>query len=424
MKTKLILLLLTVISINNLLAQDTLRVLFLGNSYTSYNNLPQLVQSLSGSAGKTLIIDSNMPGGYPISSHLNDATTFSKISQGNWDYVVIQEQSQIPTIDYYRYNDMYPALTDIKALVEQYNPCAKIITYMTWGRRFGGMQCDPNNTYCSPNFVNFNHMQDSLTSAYLEISEQLNIQCATVGVVWQNILNDTNLVLHSGDNSHPNIDGSYVAALTIFSNIWKLPTTGLSFNAGISSARTQYYQSISDQTIFSNPERWNLYINNPIADFTYSISGNTLSFINSSISSTNNSLNYLWNFGDMNTSVEQNPNHTYVGSGIYNVSLITRNCIFSDTVTFQIQIGSTGINENELEKLKAYPNPSKGIVYIKNINNSSAMNYILYSVTGEIIFRGRTLNDEIILDLRDLPNGLYLLRTLEKNSQPIKIIKE
>ena len=104
MKTKLTLLLLTVISINNLFAQDTLRVLFLGNSYTSFNNLPQLVQSLSGSAGKTLIIDSNMPGGMTVSGHVNNATSIAKISQGNWDYVVIQEQSQIPSINYYRYN--------------------------------------------------------------------------------------------------------------------------------------------------------------------------------------------------------------------------------------------------------------------------------------------------------------------------------
>jgi PKD repeat protein len=267
-------------------------------------------------------------------------------------------------------------------------------------------------------------MQDSLTSAYLEISNQLNIQCAPVGVVWQNILNDTNLVLHSGDNSHPNIDGSYLAALTIFSNIWKLQTTGLSFNAGISSARTQYYQSISDQTIFSNSDRWNLYINNPIADFTYSIAGNTVSFVNSSSSSSNNTLNYLWSFGDLNSSVEQNPNHTYVGSGIYNISLITRNCIFSDTVTFQIQIGTTGLNEKQSETLKIFPNPTKNIVYIKLTNNSATTNYMLYAVTGEIIFTGKTLDNEIILDLSNLTNGLYLLRTLEKNTQPIKIIKE
>jgi hypothetical protein len=252
MKKGILILTLFCSSIRILVAQDTLSVLFIGNSYTSANNLPQLVQSLSTSAGKTLNIDANMPGGYPMSSHLSDATTISKISQGNWDYVILQEQSQIPTIDFYRYNDMYPAITDLKALIEQYNPCAKIITYMTWGRRLGGQQCDPSGTHCSPVFVNFNHMQDSLTSAYLEISKRLNIQCAPVGVTWQNILNDTTLVLHSGDNSHPNIAGSYVAALTIFSSIWKQNTSGLTYTAGLSSQLAQYYQSKSDSTIFNS----------------------------------------------------------------------------------------------------------------------------------------------------------------------------
>ena len=141
MKKSILSLTLLFVSIGKFVAQDTLSVFFIGNSYTSYNNLPLLVKNLSTSAGKTLNIDSNMPGGYLMSSHLNDATTLSKISQGNWDYVILQEQSQIPTIEFIRDNDMYPAMTDLKSVIEQYNPCAKIITYMTWGRRFGGQQC-------------------------------------------------------------------------------------------------------------------------------------------------------------------------------------------------------------------------------------------------------------------------------------------
>ncbi len=46
----------------NTYGQDTLSVLFLGNSYTSANNLPQLVKNLTNSAGKTLLIDANIPG--------------------------------------------------------------------------------------------------------------------------------------------------------------------------------------------------------------------------------------------------------------------------------------------------------------------------------------------------------------------------
>jgi hypothetical protein len=423
MKTKLTLLLLAVISIKNIAAQDTLSVLFIGNSYTSANNLPQLVQNLSTSAGKTLNIESNMPGGFPLSSHLNDATTFSKISQGNWDYVILQEQSQIPTIDYYRYNDMYPAMTDLKSVIEQYNPCAKIITYMTWGRRFGGQQCDPSGTYCSPLFANFNHMQDSLTSAYLEISEQLNIQCAPVGVTWQNILNDTTLVLHSGDNSHPNIDGSYVAALTIFSSLWKQGTSGLTYTAGLSNQLAQYYQSKSDNTIFNSTTDWNLLINNPSANFSESISGNTATFTNSS-SSVNSTLNYSWDFGDGNTSSIQNPSHTYATNGTYTVTLIASNCIFSDTVTKTIQIGTNSMEENTNANFEFYPNPTTNQITLKVDNQLLGSVYIIYDNTGKSVLNGNILSEQSVIVLGDLSKGIYLLSIGENLERTFKVIKE
>jgi PKD repeat protein len=394
---------------------QTKRVLFIGNSYTSYNNLPQLVQSLSTSAGKTLIIDSSMPGGYPMSSHLVDATTFAKISQGNWDYVILQEQSQIPTIEYIRDNDMYPAMTDLKALIEQYNPCAKIITYMTWGRRYGGQQCDPSGTYCSPVFANFNQMQNSLTSAYLEISEQLNVQCAPVGVVWQNILNNSTHVLHSGDNSHPNMDGSYVAACTIFSSIWKQGASGLSYTAGLSSTLAQYYQLISDNTLFNSTNDWNLNINKPTANFSESISGNTATFTNLSTSIAN-TLNYSWNFGDGNTSSIANPSHTYTTSGTYTITLIASNCTFSNTITKTIQIGALSINENAVGNFKFYPNPTTNQITIKVDNQLLGSVYTIYDTVGKSVLNGKISSELNVIDLGNLSNGVYIIEVASEGN--------
>jgi hypothetical protein len=49
------------------------------------------------------------PGGYTFQQHTTNATTLTKINQGIWDYVVLQEQSQYPVIEYYRDSSMYPS---------------------------------------------------------------------------------------------------------------------------------------------------------------------------------------------------------------------------------------------------------------------------------------------------------------------------
>jgi PKD repeat protein len=266
-------------------------------------------------------------------------------------------------------------------------------------------------------------MQDSLTSAYLEISEQLNIQCAPVGVTWQNILNDTTLVLHSGDNSHPNLDGSYVAALSIFSSIWKQGASGLSYTAGLSNQLAQYYQSKSDNTIFNSTNDWNLHINNPSANFSESISGNTATFTNSS-SSVNSTLNYSWDFGDGNTSSVQNPSHTYANNGTYTVTLIASDCIFSDTITNTIQIGTNSMEENPYAKFEFYPNPTTHQITINVEKQLLGSVYTIYDYTGKSILSGKILSEQSVIDLGDLSNGIYLLSIGEYLEQKVKIVKE
>ena len=77
-------------------AQQT-RVLFLGNSYTAFNSLPSLTRLLALSLGDTIEVSSNTPGGYTFNGHSTDLTSMTLIQQGNWDYVVLQEQSQLPS---------------------------------------------------------------------------------------------------------------------------------------------------------------------------------------------------------------------------------------------------------------------------------------------------------------------------------------
>jgi PKD repeat protein len=234
-------------------------------------------------------------------------------------------------------------------------------------------------------------------------------------VVWQNILNNSTNVLHSGDNSHPNIDGSYVAACTIFSSIWKQGASGLSYTAGLSSTLAQYYQSISDNTLFNSTNDWNLNINKPTANFSESISGNTATFTNLSTSIAN-TLNYSWNFGDGNTSSIANPSHTYTSSGTYTITLIASNCIFSHTITKTIQVGALSINENAVGNFEFYPNPTTNQITIKVDNQLLGSVYTIYDTIGKSVLNGKISSELNVIDLGNLSNGVYIIEVASEGN--------
>ncbi|MBW8049725.1 MAG: PKD domain-containing protein [Cytophagales bacterium] len=74
----------------------------------------------------------------------------------------------------------------------------------------------------------------------------------------------------------------------------------------------------------------------PAATFSYSDSLLTLSFSDSSKYATS----WLWDFGDGNTDTVQNPTHTYISSGTYNVCFIAENACKSDSTCQLINVTS------------------------------------------------------------------------------------
>lgn len=229
-----------------LLKADTTRVLFVGNSYTYANDLPTMFKSLSTSLGKAVYTDMSAPGGYSFEQHLTFAETMLKISKGNWNFVVLQEQSQMPVIDFYRYFSTYPSARKLDSIIKSYN--SGTMFFMTWGRRYGGIQCI--DTSCSPPFLNFSHMQDSLSSAYTHIANELNAQLCQAGNVWRQSVNtDSTIVLWDSDLSHPSLAGSYLTACAFYAKIFNSSCIGSDYNAGLPSATANYLQTIASNYV-------------------------------------------------------------------------------------------------------------------------------------------------------------------------------
>ncbi|MDQ3110458.1 MAG: PKD domain-containing protein [Bacteroidota bacterium] len=74
----------------------------------------------------------------------------------------------------------------------------------------------------------------------------------------------------------------------------------------------------------------------PAAAYTSSTSALNASFTDQT---TNNPVNWLWDFGDSQTSTQQNPAHTYAADGIYTVCLIATNgCGDDDTICQAVSV--------------------------------------------------------------------------------------
>ena len=248
-------------------SQEEIRVLFLGNSYTYVNDLPKIIEDIATNENKVFKHASVTPGGCTLFQHVESQTSLSKIRQGNWDFVILQEQSQLPVIDYYRHNTLKPSYKALYDSIMLYNPNAKVVGYMTWGRRYGGQQCVNfgEGLYCSADFVDFNHMQDTLTAAYCENAYATTSYVAPVGEAWKAALaTDPSLVLHSNDNSHPSYDGSYLAACVFYSVFWNKTPIGIYHDKQIDEAKAELLQTIANDVFFNNLEKWNFSTENII----------------------------------------------------------------------------------------------------------------------------------------------------------------
>ncbi|MCU0373009.1 MAG: T9SS type A sorting domain-containing protein [Ignavibacteria bacterium] len=224
---------------------DTTRVLFVGNSYTYANDLPVIFKNLSASGGKTVITDMSAPGGFSFENHFEYSETLSKIRLGTWNYVVLQEQSQMPVIPYYRFNSTYPFAIRLDSLIKSYGQTT--VFFVTWGREAGGQQCI--NSYCSPVFLNYFHMQDSLTSSYMMVSDSVSALLAPVGEAWRTAKTlNPSIDLWDTDGSHPSLKGSYLTACLFYKKLFNQSPAGLPYNAGLSPADALFLQNCAAQT--------------------------------------------------------------------------------------------------------------------------------------------------------------------------------
>ena len=189
-------------------SREPIRVLFVGNSYTSFNNLPLMFSRLSEAGAKPKVfVGTSLRGGWTLGRHWTEQKPATKqaIENGKFDFVIIQEQSQMPFADP-NVTLEYGARLGELAKTNGATP----IFYMTWAR------------------LNQQDNQRKITATYRRLGEKVKTPVAPVGLAWESVLkSDKNIKLHQSDKSHPTPAGTYLASCVFYATIHQQSPVGL-----------------------------------------------------------------------------------------------------------------------------------------------------------------------------------------------------
>lgn len=236
-------------------AQTPTKVLYLGNSYTYVNDLPDIVERLSQSQEKEIQSTEFLSGGARFQTHWNNSSVINTIKQGGFDFMILQGQSQEVAFPQGQFmSEVYTYAHKLDSLFKAYNPNGKVIFFMTWGYRYG----DADNCTFYPPFCTYSSMSQELYNNYRQMALDFQSSVAPIGAAWRYSINlDSNYVLHSSDNSHPSYDGSYLAACVLYSSIFK-ENVNSSFNYQLDTQTAQRYQQIANEIVMDSLSHWNL----------------------------------------------------------------------------------------------------------------------------------------------------------------------
>lgn len=180
------------------------RVLFLGNSYTYFNDLPALVTAIGeATPGRAIEAETIAEGGATFADHWMNANVQTRLDEGDLDAVVLQAQSLEPVFGAEGFVAFGELLGDAVA-----EAGADGVWFSTWARRDG----DP--IYAGG--LDPASLTESLELRYRGQARRHDDRVARVGAAWQLALDELPGVdLYAPDGSHPTLAGSWLAACVI-----------------------------------------------------------------------------------------------------------------------------------------------------------------------------------------------------------------
>jgi len=392
-------------------ATDSTRVLFIGNSITYYNGMPQMFRDLANDKGEAVSIGTHTPGGSGIVDHYVSNVLYQIIRSEKWDIVIIQPGSSESA------GVSFPVETTVKRAnilldsIYKYNECAKVFLYeIPYGI--------PTNGGYNQYFTVQTMFRDSVT----KMADLLKLQILPAGECVRAYYSKyQNLLLHSNINDiHPNANGSFMIASSFYAGVFQDSTFGASYYSTINVDTAKRFFNLVDSIVLNNKPDWRINTYNIHAEFAVNQSNDTIQLSNNS----SNYSNVLWDFGDGNNSSLDSPTHKYSALGNYQIKLkvIKQACFDTAFANVTIDVIS-GFNSPENESISCFPNP---VVNNLNFETAESIDRIsIFDINGKLLYSEYPKANVYKMNIGSLKAGIYIINIYSADYiYTRKIIKE
>lgn len=181
-------------------------ILFIGNSLTTANDLPAMIETLARESGGPPVVTRTIAeGGFSLEDHWNRGVAQRVIAEGGWSVVVLQQgpsalpESQANLREYAQKFD-----SEIRRIG------ARPAMYMVWP------ESERESVF------------DDVAASYTRAAEAVNALLYPVGEAWRIAWRlDSRLPLYGPDGFHPTATATYLAALVIYQQISGRAIVGL-----------------------------------------------------------------------------------------------------------------------------------------------------------------------------------------------------
>ena len=202
------------------------KVLFIGNSFTFYSDIPSLFGKIATAAGVDVVVDSVTQGSWTLTKFADENDEYGKKvddklkASNDYDAIVLQEQSTRPLNNY---NDFLTAAKKLRDKINATQTNCRIYLYSTWGYKD---EADSRK-------MTIPEMEEKLREAYENVAQAIGAKVSYVGKAFSTVYNshktvndeycanpdkykdspEKNFALYFlADNKHPSYSGAYLSA--------------------------------------------------------------------------------------------------------------------------------------------------------------------------------------------------------------------